>query len=156
MPELINDTSETCNFPNLCVDVGKFLELWTIWTALKEETPSADQSLSDRIWRTRQIGIFFAKINETWIFLIFIAPLSVTYDYELWNEEDFHFCVRENFGDRPYEWVAEDLPIQDLIGHYCKKLSEKGPSFLTHVLIDVLWGWERYFAQIRNDIRGVS
>ena len=96
-------------------------------------------------------------MDLNWIFLVFIAPLSMTYDYELWKEEDFHICVRyNNEGLGPYEWVALDYPIQNVIEWYCKNLDIHGPSFLTHILVDVLWGWERYFAQIRNDIRGVN
>lgn len=133
----------------------KFLELSTVWTATKEEmAPSRDKSLAQRVWRTRRVGIFFAKRGASWVFLVLFAPMSATYDS--WDEHDFSFCVRSNFGDaKPYQWVADDLPMQDLITNIAKNLDEKGPNYLRHILIDVYWGWERYFAQIRNDIRGV-
>ena len=131
---------------------GKFLELSTIWAAEKSLN---DMVVVERIWRTRHIGIFFAKRQETWVFLVLIAPLSTKHDIEVWKGSDFRFCVRSMQKPKPDEWVAEDVPLQDLIMVLVKGLDEMGPRFLTYFLIDVFWGWERYFAQIQNDIRGV-
>ncbi len=144
------------SYKSVLTNLGKFLELSTVWTATKEEiAPSHDKSLAQRVWRTRQIGIFFTKVGASWVFLALLAPLSATYDYKEWKEEEFRFCVRDNFGDQPYEWFADDMPVQDLIKKHIARNLEKHPDFLTRILIDVFWGWERYIAQIRNDIRGV-
>lgn len=160
MSEVLADHPTTCRlFHNsILIDLGKFLELSTVWTATREDlkSPRHDKGLAQRVWRTRQVGIFFAKVSDTsWLFLVLLAPLSVTYDNRDWKEHEFNFCIRDSFGDNPYEWVAKDMPIQDLIKSIAINLDKKGPEYLRHVLIDVLWGWERYFAQIRNDIRGV-
>jgi len=85
---------------------------------------------------------------------VLIAPLSTKDDIEVLKASDFRFCVRSMQKPKPDEWVAEDLPLQDLIAVLVKGLDETGPGFLSSFLIDVFWGWERYFAQIRNDVRG--
>lgn len=144
-------------YKSILIVIGKFLELSTVWTTtnLKEEmAPSRDKTLAQSVWRTRQIGIFFAKINASWVFLVLVAPMSATYDSKDWKEEEFSFCVRNNVRDQSDEWVADDLPIQNLIRNIAMNF-EKSPTYLAHVLIDMYWGWERYIAQIRNDIRGV-
>jgi hypothetical protein len=157
LADVLNDLPEDCtpNRRSFLTEIGKFLELSTVWTATKEEmAPSRDKSLAQRVWRTRRVGIFFAKRGASWVFLVLFAPMSATYDS--WDEHDFSFCVRSNFGDaKPYQWVADDLPMQDLITNMARNLEKNGPNYLRHILIDVYWGWERYFAQIRNDIRGV-
>jgi hypothetical protein len=43
-----------------------------------------------------------------------------------------------------------------LIELICRQFQAQGSQFLTQILMDVLWGWERYLAQMRNDIRGVA
>jgi hypothetical protein len=35
-------------------------------------------------------------------------------------------------------------------------LEDKGPKYSKDFFVDVLWGWERYIAQVRADITGVS
>jgi hypothetical protein len=57
--------------------------------------------------------------------------------------------------DPAEDWAAKGFPLQDLIPFLANHLNEMGPPFLSYFLSDVLWGWERYFTQIRNDIRGV-
>jgi hypothetical protein len=139
------------------VDVGKFLELSTVWTAIREETgPRHDKSLAQRVWRTRQIGIFFAKVSpSSWLFVVLLAPLSSIFDSRDWKEEEFNLCVRASLGDNPYQWISKEMNVVNLILNIIKKFGEEGPTHLSDILIDVLWGWERYFAQIKNDIRGV-
>src|SRR5208282_119339 len=79
--EVIKEKSTSCILPICDVDsfVGKFLELWTVWTALLPTAGAVDKTLSQRIWRTRQIGILFAKVEGVWTYLVLISPLSVTY-----------------------------------------------------------------------------
>jgi hypothetical protein len=159
LPEVLADPPAI--FKGFCnpilIDVRRFVELSTVWTATrKEKAPRHDKGLAQRVWRTRQVGIFFAKVSDSsWLFIVLLAHLSATYDNRDWKEHEFNFCVRANFGDNLYEWVAKDMPIHDLIANIAINLDEKGPNYLSHILIDMLWGWERYFAQIRNDIRGV-
>jgi len=100
---------------------------------------SKDKSLSQRVWRTRQIGIFFAKKDGFWTFVILLAPLSASYNYELYIEEDFRFCVGQS-SRNPNGWVAEDKPVQDLIESVSRGFEKNGHEFLTDVLLDVLWG----------------
>ena len=140
--------------------LGKFLELWTIWTASSHnpgKVSGSDKSLAQRSWRNRQIGVFFAKVDGKWIFLVLVAPLSVTYDHGVAPEDEFNFCYRNPGTSQkgPYVWVASEAPIRDMIDFVTRELQNNGPSFLAHVLIDVYWGWERFLAQVRNDIRGV-
>ena len=160
--------------------LGKFIELSTIWTASK---PSADETHpGERIWRPRHIGILFAKCRDTWVIVILVAPLSYKDDNGQWKSQDFKFCVRtmlknvkENSGPSGFkgkgkevakdkqklkkypteDWAAEGFPLQVLISFLEKNLQDIGPMFLSDFLVDVLWGWERYFAQIRNEIGGV-
>ena len=135
------------------------MELWTVWTALPSQPPSdMDKTLSQRIWRTRQIGVLFAKVRDQWIFLVLIAPLSVSNEYEISTEDEFNFCFRDpkTLERGPYAWVASEAPVRDIINYVARGFQKEGPNFLAHVLIDVFWGWERYLAQVRNDIRGVS
>lgn len=96
LQKLVSSTDSRSN-----VLLEKFLELWIVWTATEEKGSSQDQSLSERVWRTRQIGIFFAKKDGFWTFLIFLAALSESYDYELFREENFRFCVGERMVGLP-------------------------------------------------------
>jgi hypothetical protein len=159
LPEVIKEESTSCILP-VCkfnLFIGKFLELWTVWTALPPTEGAVDKTLSQRIWRTRQIGVLFAKVDGMWIYLVLMAPLSVTYDYEVTTEDEFNFCYRDPkaYKEKPYAWVASEAPIRDIISFITNGLQKKGPRFMTHLMIDVFWGWERYLAQVRNDIRGV-
>lgn len=141
LPELMDEKSTDCNLlRKRCLILGKFLELWSIWTASKSLAAGVNKSLSRRIWRTRQIGILFAKVNDSWVFLVLIAPLSVTYDYEV-SKDEFNLWYRDPKAMKlaPYAWVASDAPIGEIID----------------ILIDIHWGWKRYLAQVRNDNRGV-
>jgi hypothetical protein len=110
-----------------------------------------DPTLSDRIWRTRQVGIFFSNQGTFWIFLIFLAPLSLR------DNEEFKFCYRDDTGfkPKPYSWIASEIPARDLIKKVKVGLRDKEAQYLKRVLMDVLWGWERYLAQVRADITGV-
>lgn len=131
--------------------------MWTIWTASQPLAAGVDKSLSQRIWRTRQIGILFAKVNDSWVFLVLIAPLSLADDYEVSSEDEFNFCYRDpkQLKQAPYAWHASDAPVRDIIDYLARGLQEKGQQWVAHILIDIYWGWERYLAQVKNDIRGV-
>jgi hypothetical protein len=92
------------------------------------------------------------------VFLVLLAPLSGTDEYEVSTEDEFNFCYRDpkELKQAPYAWHASDAPIADIIDYAIKGLQEKGSQFLAHILIDIYWGWERYLAQAKNDIRGVE
>jgi hypothetical protein len=95
-------------------------------------------------------------VKESWVFLVLVAPLS-GYDHETSVEEEFNFCYRDPkaLPEGPYSWVASEAPIRDICDYIAQGLQEKGSVFLERILLDVLWGWERYMAQVRNDISGV-
>jgi hypothetical protein len=167
--------------------LGNFLELWTVWTASKTTDAleagnirqRIDASISTRIWRTRQVGIFFNDSESTVIVLI--APLSATYNMKEWQDNDFSLCIRDHEKkknspsthtqspstsrstiviQRPQrnevpEWVDLEKRIGGVCRKFCTDLAENGPEHLRCILSDILWGWERYVAQMRNDIRGV-
>jgi hypothetical protein len=87
-----------------------------------------------------------------------MAPLSVTYDYEISTEEEFKFCYRDpkTSDPGPFAWTACESTLKEMMDFMAWQLQKNGPRFFAHFLIDVLWGWERYLAQIRNDISGVA
>lgn len=143
--------SLTVSIANVCV--GKYLELWTIWSRMGSPI---DPSVSQRVWRTRQIGFLFSKRNNFWVVFVLIAPLSVNQ-----KEEQFKFCYRDSFlsgSKSPYSFVQSDLPLRDMIAKIKVRLREPelGHRYLKRVLWDVLWGWERYLAQVKADVTGVN
>jgi hypothetical protein len=105
------------------------------------------------MWRTRQIGVLFSKQGNSWIFLVLISPLSKD------ERDEYKFCYRDPFlsvAETPYSWIHSDIFLRDMIIKVKAGLrGPKGHSYLLRVLWDVLWGWERYFAQVRADITGV-
>lgn len=133
---------------NLCL--GKYLELSTIWT---KQGPPIDRLLSQKMWRTRQIGFLFSKQGNSWIFLVLVAPLSMG------EKDEYKFCYRDPFvsgAETPYSWIPSDIFLRDLIIKIKTGLrGPKGHRYLNRILRDILWGWERYFAQVRGDITGV-
>lgn len=82
-----------------------------------------------------------------------IAPLSTD------ERDHFHFCYRNRSGfgsTNPYNWIAAEVPLRDMINNIQVGLEDKGPKYSKDFFVDVLWGWERYIAQVRADITGVS
>lgn len=138
----------------LNLNKGNYIELSTIWTARKEQ-----DGLEERVWRSRQIGIWFSKRESStkgqynWIFLVLIAPLSATGDEDSWKGEDFKFCTKKE--ENQECWTPDKWKLRELIPRLTVGLDKGGRKYLTKLLGDVLWGWERYFALIRNDIREV-
>jgi len=135
-----------------------FLELSTIWTAEKTKPQFLKRQvqLPPRVWRERHIGILFAKQASVWIFIVLIAPLSAPGDTDEWEETDFKFCTR-NSGQSPQDkWNPDEVPLYDLVRKIGEEIDNNGPDHMAEFLIDIFWGWERYFAQIKNDIRGVG
>ena len=52
--------------------------------------------------------------------------------------------------------VRNRLPLHiDMIGKVKIRLRERKHEYLRRVLLDVLWGWERYLAQVNADITAV-
>lgn len=166
--------------------LGKFLELCTIWTASKTADASVegnninqgiDASISARIWRTRQVGIFFKSDDSRGIFIVLIAPLSATYDMKEWQDNDFSLFIRNHQKEIPSissqspstsqapltppsqeevpEWVDLEKNFGGVCRKFCADLADNGPEHLSCILSDILWDWERYVAQMRNDVRGV-
>jgi len=106
------------------------------------------------MWRTRQIGFLFSKQQNFWVVFVLVAPLSVNQ-----REEQFKFCYRDSFfsvSKSRYSFIQSDLPLQDMIAKVKIRLREQGHRYLKRVLWDVLWGWERYLAQVKADTTGVN
>ena len=126
------------------------MEVWTIWN---RTGPPIDKSVSQRMWRTRQIGFLFSKQPNFWVVFVLVAPLSVNQ-----RDEQFKFCYRDSSfsgSDTPYSFIQSDLPLRDMIAKIKIRLRDQGHRYLKRVLWDVLWGWERYLAQVNADITGV-
>ena len=129
---------------------GKYLEAWTIWT---KEEDWIDQTLSKRIWRTRLIGILYMNAGEYSIFLVLLAPLTVD------RKGIFKFCCRDRTGfkpETPYAWIAAEFPFRDMVEIIKQGFRTKGHKYIRDWFMDILWGWERYVAQVKVDISGVS
>src|SRR5437773_10697346 len=113
----------TVSIADVCV--GKYLELWTIWN---KTGPPIDLAVSQRMWRTRQIGFLFSKQPKFWVVLVLVAPLSVNE-----KEEQFKFCYRDSFvsdSESPYSFIQSDLPLQDMIAKIKIRLREQGHRYL--------------------------
>lgn len=128
-----------------------------------------DSALSKRIWRPRPIGILYTHSEEHgWIFLVLISPIS-SQDNERSDSSskddngEFMFCYHEPFSRsfEPFSYtddsgLAYEVSIDDIVGYVGRTVEHKNVKMLNHILSDVLWGWERYLAAMRNDIRGVK
>jgi hypothetical protein len=124
------------------------LELWTVWN---RTGPPIDKSVSQRMWRTRQIGFLFSKQPNFWVVFVLVAPMSVNQ-----KEEQYKFCYRDSsFSGSAYSFIQSDLPLRDMIAKIKIRLRDQGHRYVKRVLWDVLWGWERYIAQVKADITGV-
>ena len=87
------------------------------------------------------------------IFLVLLAPLTVD------AKEKFKFCCRDRTGfipETPYAWIAAEFPFRDMMEIIKEGFRNKGPEYSRDWFMDVLWGWERYVAQVKVDISGVS
>jgi len=89
--------------------------------------------------------------------LVLIAPLLVEKD------EVFKFCycdpTTKELAKAAFCWLPSEVPLRDTINNVKTGLrssdSQSKPHYLKQILFDVLWGWERYVAQVRADITGV-
>jgi hypothetical protein len=137
-------------FTKTLITKGQYLQIWTIWTKLDN---GIDETLSKRIWRTRDIGLLFSKQETFSILLVLIAPLSTD------GSENFNLCYRNRTGFKPgspYSWIPAEVPLRDMINNVQAGLQNEGPKYSREFFMDVLWGWERYLAQVRADITGVT
>lgn len=151
--------------------IGKYVELWTIWKAHVPDDQTVgpvgmERGLSTGKWVPRPVGILFRKqqYKEAWIFLVLVAPISYKDDPDIKGSEGYKFYYREGaHRSKKYEWqqtsetlggipkyvaTAHENAVENSAAHI-------GDGFLYEILRDVLWGWERYIAAIRNDIRAV-
>lgn len=118
-----------------------------------------DKSLSPRIWRTREIGILFRQDRTTtrWTFLILIGPLAGPSEkIEDLKEEHFKFCYRKRKNGPCTSWTSAEGNIHDFKNNIMGNLNIFGTAFLSCLLQDVYWGWQRFLSQAKNDIRRVS
>jgi hypothetical protein len=110
--------------------------------------------------------------NRPWIFLILIAPVSNRDDPDIEGTEGYKFHYRKGaHRDEKFAWTegestAGGIPnyVNDAQSHAVKTSQEvcgnesppkTSEDFLYEIIRDVLWGWERYVAAVRNDIRAV-
>jgi len=131
-----------------------------VWVAHKPKTDYKNDA-----WRERHIGIWFKKCQKNWVFLVLFSPLSAPDDTSNeWKDDQFELCQRfckwPSAQSNASDWESEQAQLSSIVDGFCRGLSaastvEARSTFLSEALIDISWGWERYFAKIRNEIRGV-
>ena len=118
-----------------------------------------DKALSQENWRPRPIGIFFSKTSYGWVFLVLIAPMSATDLPKQENPIQFEICLRNLPEDidsnTRFTWSPTISSLNDAFREIGRRADKEGHKCLKIVLLDIYWGWERYLAVVRNDIRAV-
>jgi len=94
--------------------------------------------------------------TASWNFLILIGPLAgPSQEDQTLKEDDFKFCYRRRDGCPAAGWTSAEGTMQDFKNNIIDNLNMYGKDFLSCLLQDVYWGWERFLAQATNDVRGV-
>jgi hypothetical protein len=115
--------------------LGRFLEIPTIW-----KIPVTPHTVLPRGKRgTRQIGIFFSKLQRSWIFIVMVQELE--------EDEDARFYYGADKCDSIY------VNLSTLIKQVILDFSDM--QFLSTLACDIIYGWNEYLAELRSYVAQV-